>query len=401
MQHDSPLRTLHDRYAQGRRAAPPPGAHRPGAARGTQTASPAVEYVPCGPGCELVATFGDIEAEYAAIRRGAGLLDWAHRGTLRIGGRDRRDFLNRLLTQELKDLSPGRAKRAFLLGRAGRIEADLLLVETGECVLADVDACCAGDAAEALRRFLFSEDVEITDVTEGFYRLGACGPAALRALEAAAGAALDLEPGHARQVRIAGIDSVVAREDATGDAGVSIFVPLEGATAVWEALLSAGEGLERVRPAGWFAFNTARIEAGTPLFNVDFGPSNLPHETGVLGERVSFRKGCYVGQEIVARTEHLGRPKQVLVGLRMSRDLLPVAGAPVLETPPAAPSAAPIGVVTSSTLSPMLGRAPVAFAMVRSAFAAPGTTVLASAEGEMAEAVVGPLRFHPPPEATP
>ncbi len=401
MPHDSPLRKLHDRYAESRRAAPPAGAHRPGAARGVQTAQPAVEYVPCGAACELVATFGDIESEYAAIRRGAGLLDWAHRGTLRIAGDHRREFLNRLLTQELKDLAPGRARRSFLLNRAGRIEADLLLVETGDHVLADVDLQCAQGAAGTLGQFLFTERVEITDVTDEFHRLGAHGPEAMRAMGAAAGIALELEPGHARQVRVAGIETVVAREDPTGEIGLAIFVPLEGAAAVWEALLAAGGGRQRVRPAGWFAFNTARIEAGTPLFNIDFGTSNLPHETGALHDRVSFRKGCYVGQEIVARTEHLGRPKQTLVGLRMTRDLLPVAEAPVLEGPPASPSASPIGAVTSSTLSPMLGRSPVAFAMLRSASAARGTSVLVSAEGELAEAMVGPLRFYPPPEATP
>ena len=181
---------------------------------------------------------------------------------------------------------------------------------------------------------------------------------------------------------------VAARRDQTGDAGVELFVPRESADTVWASLLAAPD----VRPAGWFAYNTARIEAGTPLFNIDFGPTNLPHETGVLRDRVSFIKGCYLGQEIVARMESLGRPKQCLVGLRPAEDLLPVAGGQVFA-PEDGGMGEQVGWITSSTVSPMLGAVPIAFGLVKSARAEPGTELVVNAEGAQTKATVCSLAF--------
>jgi folate-binding protein YgfZ len=364
--------------------------------------APPVEYVAYEPAggagaaaCELVATHGEPEAEYAAIRRGAGIFDSPHRGTLLITGAERRDFLDRMVTQELKDLRPGAVKPTFWLNRKGRIAADLLLIELGERMLVDVDVYAAADTVGSLSEFVFTEDVVIADVTGEFHHLAVHGPEAQRLVAAATGDAPALEDRCAQTVDVAGVEAVVARRDQTGDVGLELIVPYGQAPPVWEALLAAAESVGRARPVGWFALNVARIEAGTPLFGIDFGPENLPHETGVLHDRVSFTKGCYLGQEIVARTESHGKPRQVLAGLRPTRDLLPVAGAPVYA--PAGGKGAgagpQVGIVTSSTLAPMLGSTPVAFAMLKTSHAEPGTTVLVSAEGEHAPATVGALGF--------
>src|SRR5690606_7440135 len=134
--------------------------------------------------------------------------------------------------------------------------------------------------------------------------------------------------------------------------------------------------------AGWHAYNVARIEAGWPIYMLDFGPDSLPHETGVLHDRVSFTKGCYLGQEVVARMQSLGKPKQRLVGLRI--DAPPtgpdaVTAAAVLAGPD--PSSEVVGAVTSAAISPMLGSAPVAFAMVKYKHTTPGTTLHLLVEG--------------------
>ena len=164
--HDTPLRERHEAYV--RQAGPGVGAgdqtplHRPGAATGRKLAG-VVDYIPYGPrpreagGCEVVATFGEVEAEYAAIRKGAGLLDSPHRGTLLITGDDRRDFLNRLLTAELKDLEAGCVKRSFWLNRKGRIEADLVLIELGDRLLVDLDIHQAASTERTLSEFLFTD----------------------------------------------------------------------------------------------------------------------------------------------------------------------------------------------------------------------------------------------------
>jgi folate-binding protein YgfZ len=360
--------------------------------------------------CELIATFGEVEAEYAAIRRGAGLFDSPHRGTMRVGGRERGGFLNRMVTQELKGFAgedaAGQTREAFWLNRRGRIDADLFLIEAGggarESMLIDVDVASAAAAAKSLGEFVFTEDVEVRNVSDEFHHIAVHGRLARDTLAAAANEdTFDLGPGAARTLTIDSVPVIIARHDQTGEVGYELIMPRESAAGVWEFLLAAdhivGGDKRRVRPIGWHAFNIARIEAGTPLFNIDFGPTNLPHETGeLLRRRVSFTKGCYLGQEVVARMESRGHSKQTLVGLRLKRDLLPVSGSQVFALGEDGATTESIGAVTSSALSPMLGAQPIALAMIRNAQARHGATVMVNAEGEQTEAIIGPLRFWPP-----
>lgn len=360
---------------------------------------------------EILAGFGLLELEYAAFRRGAAVLDESRRATLEVRGADRVDFLNRMVTQELKGLAPGEVRAGFLLNRKGRIEADLLFVEPpaapGEAAatLIDVDVHDAGRAAELLRAMVFSEDVSIEDASATWARIAVHGPEApdVLARAGADGESLRALGSDMRCARSAvdGVPAVLARHDQAGVPGIHVLVPRAGAAQAWDAIVSQVEardgGRRRARPAGWHAFNIARIEAGTPLFHVDFGPESLPHETGLLDARVSFRKGCYPGQEVVARMQSLGKPKQRVVALRIGEDALPVAGSPVFELAPDGAPGNPVGTVTSSTLAPMLGAVPVAFAMVRTASAAPGTVLAVPAEGARATATVQEsLRFLPP-----
>lgn len=415
MLHESPLRDLHESTLQAlaSQRTGPPAAQRPGAAVGHRLA-PAVQYLPFGadaggssPACELVADFGSVEVEYAAIRRAAAVMDCPHRGTLQVAGHldDRREFLNRMLTQDLRDLAPGVATPSFWLNRKGRIEADLFVIELGERMLITLDITQAAATARSLREFVVMEDVQIEDVSSQHHHLAVHGRAALKVLASASGASqFNLDQHRAATIPIAGETVVIARRDETGEPGFQLIVPMNRAADVWRALTGmptaaghASSGArDRLHPLGWHAFNIARIEAGTPLFNIDFGPTNLPHETGVLHQRVSFTKGCYLGQEIVARMEHLGKPRQILVGLRMKEDRLPTAGEQVFDCRADQSMGDEIGVVTSSTLSPMLGAAPIAFAMVRTSHAAQGTTVLVNGEGAQVVATVSPLRFWPP-----
>jgi folate-binding protein YgfZ len=301
-----------------------------------------------------------------------------------------------MVTQELKDLDAGVVRQSFWLSRRGRIVADLLLAETGDYLLACLDVHGVSKAVESLHEFLFTEDVEIVEVTDTAHHLALHGPMAARVIAAAADdphdpTVADLPDLACKVIAIGGNEVVAIRCDQTGEPGFELIMTRGEAEAVWEALLAAGqtlgEGRTRVRPIGWHAFNIARIEAGTPLFNIDFGTDSLAHETGLLAQRVSFTKGCYLGQEIVARTENLGRPKQQLVGLRPDGDLLPAAGDDVVDADDKA-----VGAVTSSTLSPMLGAVPIAFAMIR--HAALDGPVRVVAEGDLTNAVIVGLKFH-------
>lgn len=409
MPHDSPLRKLHETYVT---SLTPPGkeararADRPGAARGQMIAPPEMEYLSYGsvaegaePICQMIASFGEVETEYAAIKRGAGLMDSVHRSALMVTGADRRDFLNRMLTQELKDFQAGMVRQAFWLNRKGRIDADLRLIEFGEFIIIDVDVCRIEQTMQTLSEFIIIEDVRITHAGDSFHRISIHGPGALEALATATDTHdLELTNLHAISLALdANGELFIARDDQTGEIGLELFVPRDYVERVWTTLLKTNEtGTEkrRVRPIGWYAFNIARIEAGTPLFNIDFGPNNLPHESGILRDRVSFTKGCYPGQEIVARIENLGKPKRMLVGLKMGEDRLPVEGAAIYEKD-GDQAGDQVGVVTSSTLSPMLGMQPIAFGMLQTSMTEVGSTVLVESEGERVNALIHELRFLP------
>lgn len=369
-------------------------------------------YGPPDSGVEVVETFGDLEIEYAAIRKHCVLLDWPQRGVVEITGSDRIAFLQRMVTQDLKGFEVGHARATFWLNRKGRIDADLTLVEMPDRTLVDVDVHAAERARAGLDAFIIADDVKIEDRSEQLHRLSLHGPTSVELLrhvgEPEWGVAIgDLSPGRACGMRIAGRGVTVFRDDATGEVGLEMIVAASDALAVYQQLIEAGQphngdggtaGRVRLRPAGWHAFNIARMEAGRPLYYIDFGPDSLPHETGILRDRVSFTKGCYLGQEIVARLEARGQPKQILRALKIvdepagdadGRHRQPDTGARVLAITGNTVGDV-IGAVTSSCLSPMLGSTVVCFAMMRFASAGHGNRVKIETSGGLVDAIVQP-----------
>jgi folate-binding protein YgfZ len=351
------------------------------------------------PHVDVAALFDFVDIEYAAIRKSSALLDQPHRGTLVFTGADRLAFLNRMVTQELKDAKPFTARRAFWLNRKGRIDADLRLVILEDRIVADVDLFAAARTKETLDAYIIADDVAIENASQRLHRLALHGPSAASVLASlsapVAGAPVgEIQAGQASVVDVAGNAVTVDRWDSTGEIGLELTMAAEATVPVFQKLLEAAHqsqpghtGLNprsRLKPVGWHAYNVARIEAGTPFYMLDFGPDALPAESGVLHDRVSFKKGCYLGQEIVARMHSLGQPKQTLVGLKFetpgpeSAPSLPPGGAPVFldPLPTDGKTPDPIGTIASGTTSPMLGGTPIAFAMVKQKHAAPGTRVM-------------------------
>ncbi|MFT3685381.1 MAG: glycine cleavage T C-terminal barrel domain-containing protein [Phycisphaerales bacterium] len=369
---------------------------------------------------EVAGQFDQIDIEYAAIRKASALLDLPHRGTLIFTGADRVAFLNRMVTQELKDAGskPFTSRRAFWLNRKGRIDADLRLIILEDRILADVDAFAAPHARQSLDAYVIADDVAIEDATQRFHRLslqGPGGPAVLASFAkpvAGGGVAVaDIKPGEVSVIDIDGYQIIVDRWDSAGEIGLELTLEPAAAAPVFQRLLEAAHRnapghagpnpRPQLRPIGWHAYNIARIEAGTPLFMLDFGPDALPAESGVLNDRVSFKKGCYLGQEIVARMNALGHPKQTLVGLKFEPSpdapLLPLAGAPVFLDPlPTDKQPEPIGTVASATASPMLSGTPIAFAMVKFKQTTAGTKVhVPCLEHPEAQPVLRPATVQP------
>jgi aminomethyltransferase len=354
----------------------------------------------------VVSTFGEPQAEYAAIRKGAALIDRPHRGVLELTGRDRLPFLNNLLTNETwnKDrkapMPAGSAIYAFFLNVKGRIAADMNVIELGDRTLIEMDARLVEPMSKSFDRYLFSEQVKLTPRSDTLHQFLLTGPAALGALrQAASGAEVpDLAPMQAAQIRVASHGIAILRDDITGVPSYTLIFPTESAEPLWTLLSSSPHadptqflrhtGL--ARPTGWAAFNSTRIEAGRPLYGVDFDDSVLPAETGpqTFARGVSLTKGCYLGQEIVARMHARGQIARQLVGIRVSADALPTAGAKLYDE-----SQSEIGGITSSTLSPVLSNAPICLGYVKKGYFGEGTKLVVPAEGAMRPAAVAVLPF--------
>ena len=295
-------------------------------------------------GVPIVATFGEPQAEYGALHTAAGLFDEPHRGVIELTGPDRLPFLNNLLTNQTFDKSAktrmpdGTAIYAFLLNaKTGRIMTDIVAVEVGGRTLLLLDARLTGEVAKVLERYRFAEKVVITDRAGELHTMSLHGPGS-GALLTKSG--LNEPPRSMRSVagRLFGFESVVVRRDVAGVPGFTIVVASADARAVWRgfvawSVVEPGEhaGKRPLRPVGWAALNATRIEAGRPLFGIDFDDTLLPAETGLFDEAVSVIKGCYPGQEVVARMHARQQVARKLVGLRMADDALPVAGSPVQD----------------------------------------------------------------------
>lgn len=370
---------------------------------------------------QVAESFGTYELEYAAIHQRVGIMYLPQRGLLQLTGTDVKDFLHRLLTQDIAAMKGGQSKRTFALTRQGRVLADAIVHFGDACTWIEADVFDIPTIAKLLDDMLFGEDVTLEDISQKravFDVLGPSSGALLSALSHdAAQAAMDL-PGTHHVVELAGEKTTISRIDSPNAtiAQVRVFTSLDHAATLYAALLDAA-GFDanppdaeqdpqaaaeaaakrrdtlRGRPVGWLAYNTVRIESGRPLFHIDFGPDSLPHETGVLQEAVSFTKGCYTGQEIVARMESRKSQKKILVGLRMNDDRLPLAGAQVMTPSDHESPGDVVGAITSSAVSPVLGNAAIAFAVVKWAMHEPGTPLAVPAEGQMVDATVHQLRF--------
>ncbi len=372
-------------------------------------------------GVSIAQDFSAYEAEYAAIRKRVGILHQPQRGIVSLTGGDVKDFLHRLLTQNINAMAGGQSRRAFLLNEKGRIVSDMIVHHGDQSTWLEMDRFDIPAVIASLEARLFTEDVLIADWSDKRVALALHGPAAGALLAKVAQqdvAACVESPGTHHVLTLAGVACTVSRRDQCGVPGLHVFVPTppdapdaEAPRKVYEALLMAS-GFEvdapdptddpqgaaqamarrretlRGRPIGWLAFNTARIEAATPLFHIDFTTDCVPAETGLLDVAVSFTKGCYLGQEIVARMKSLGHPKRLLVALTLPDDRLPTAGTVVSST---GDKVAEVGMVTSSAVSPILGRA-VALAMVKWAWHTPGTKLTVPAEGARVEVVAASMQ---------
>lgn len=311
--------------------------------------------------------------QYNALKDGAGLLDRSSRGRLRLTGVDRRAYLQGLLTNDILALGPGTGCYSAYLTAQGRMIADMRLFEIGDALLADMAGAVTTAVCDRWDQFIFSEEVQIADVSAGTAQFGVYGPRAAQALEAAFGlVALEALPLYGNR-RIdapgAGALDIVLRSDDVGVDGFDLIVPVERKEEVAGRLRATG-----AIDVGPDTAEVCRIEAGRPLFAVDMDEHTIPLEAGIEDRAISLTKGCYVGQEIIIRMLHRGhgRVARRLVGLAFD------AGAPVpARGDRLCAGDREAGLITSAALSPALGH-PIALAVLHRDFTEPGAVVHAN-----------------------
>ena len=299
-------------------------------------------------------------------RQGAGLFRLSGRGLVLVEGADRVRWLNGMLSNDVAALAPGRDRSgcyALLLTRIGRIVADVhVLLHEGAFWL-ETERTAVAPVLATLGKFIIADDVRLSELSPAWERLALEGPAAGAIFAGAAGEAPGLTPDAADRFEIAGTPIWAGAWGVSGEDALQLFVPAGQGAAVATALLRAGAA-HSLLDAGEDVLEILRIEAGTPRFGRELTESVLPAEAG-LARAISTSKGCYTGQEIVARMATKGGASHALVGLALTGDAAPAPGSPVLA------QAARVGELTSAALSASAGA--IALAFVRRPHAEPGT----------------------------
>ncbi|HVH15023.1 MAG TPA: aminomethyltransferase family protein [Candidatus Angelobacter sp.] len=290
-------------------------------------------------------SYSDPEEEYWTIKRSVGLADVSNAGRLRITGKDRVAFLNGLLTNDVSQLKENNGQRSALLNSKARVLADLHLYAQTDSLLIDTGESPASHVKEILDRFIITEDVQIRDATSDLVQMTVQGPKSSEAIKQVLGA--DVHDLKSFEQRGLGPSTIIAR-DRTGQSGYDIILPVLEAEPVWHGFLLNGGELG-LNPVGSRALEILRLEAGYPRYAADMDENTIVLEAG-FKDALNFTKGCYLGQEVVARATHIGRVNKQLVGLEVdTRASIPPRSKLTSDGKEA-------GFITSAAFSPGLGK---------------------------------------------
>lgn len=320
-------------------------------------------------GWAVPAGYGALDREVAAVRRAAGIFDLSDHAKVRVTGSDSETFLDGLVTADLKVLPRGMSAYALVLDEASRVLGDVSIAALDDAYLLDIEASEAEALLAYFRRQIVSDDVTLEDL--GFCgHIEVHGPLAARIASSvlgvdAQGLSVDAHTTFPLDRHHRG---TVSRLTTFGEDGYAIWAQGDSLALVWDACVRAG-----AQPVGREALEILRIEAGRPRFGVDMTPQTLALEVvpeGVL----SSTKGCYRGQEVVARGLSIGPVTRRFMGLRIEGDVPPNRGDPVLS------EAGEVGRVTSACWSPTTGNA-IALALLRREAARTARTLFVDRDG--------------------
>jgi folate-binding protein YgfZ len=305
----------------------------------------------------------ELDAQYRQLREECGLLDRSERGKLIVSGAEAAEYLQGQLTNDVEALSPGQGQYAALLDRKGHMQADMRVLRISpEEIWIDTEPETLAAARRHLEMYKIGREVAIVDLTAERAILSLIGP---RSVEIAATPAL---PENASASASVGGTECLAVGTA---AGIDLIAKPADAERLRDALTATG-----AVEVGPEATEVVRIEAGTPRFGAEMSAETMPAEAGIVEAAVSFTKGCYIGQEPVARLHYKGRPNRHLRGLELSAPATPGASLRLGEKE--------VGRIGSACVSP--ARGPIALAIVRRE-AEPGAELAVGEDGVTARVV--------------
>jgi folate-binding protein YgfZ len=310
----------------------------------------------------------ELDGQYRALREGAGVVDRSSRGKLTLSGRDAAEFLQGQVTNDVEALEPETGCYAALLDRKGHMQADMrvLRLSTGELWI-DTEPETAGVLERHLRMYSIGREVEIEDVTDTWAIVSVIGPGAIEAT-----ASGPVGPEHAqRDYKRDGVEILAVATDL----GLDLMVRADQVDELRKVL--AGSEATEVSEQ---AVEIVRVESGRPRFGREMTTATIPQEAGIAERAVSFTKGCYIGQETVARLHYKGKPNRHLRGLRLD--------APVTDGDAIVLGDREVGTIGTAVLSPAYG--PIALAVVRRE-AEPGARVQVGEDGVAAEVIDVPF----------
>ena len=285
----------------------------------------------------------EIDAQYRVLREGAGVLDRSERGKLIVRGEDAAEYLQGQITNDVEALEPGTGCYAALLERKGHVQGDMRVLRLDDGgIWLDLEAESTAAVLRHLQTYSIGRDVEITDAGDQWAIVSLIGPRAAE-LSGFEG----LVPEHAQRFR--NWEGVEVLGVAT-DLGIDLFARRDQLDQLRELLDAAG-----AVEVGEAAAEIVRVESGRPRFGAEISPEVMPAEAGIVERAVDFEKGCYIGQEPVARLHYRGKPNRRLCGLRLS--------GPARSGDPLRLDEREVGSLATVCVSPALG--PIALALVR------------------------------------
>ena len=313
----------------------------------------------------MVVMENSVLEEYTAVQSSVGFLNLSYRGKLEVTGSDRVSFLHSIISNDVQGLPEFDGRYGTLLTPTGKIISDFYYYVFAEFVLIDIEPGLVPKTMETLQKYIIMDEVHLKDISDDVAHFSLQGPRSGKLISQLFGV-----PGPSRGYQVQetnweGARTWLIRKGELADTGYEVLLSEKAAPSLRGAILEAGSGGLDLRQVGQEARNILRMEAAIPWYGVDMDESHYPMEAR-LDSAISLTKGCYMGQEVVARATNLGGVPKLLLGLKLASDSIAPKGAKVLEK-----KGKPIGQVTSSVFSPRL-QTSIALAYLKRAFALPG-----------------------------